>query len=742
MARASIVSEVEVELTPEEVKLAKQLLGREPTPVEIGMIDVMWSEHCSYKSSKSVLKMLPTTGKRVLIGPGQDAGAVDVGNGYAIVFKIESHNHPSAIDPYNGAGTGIGGIIRDVLCMGARPIALLDALRFGPLSSPHSRWLFRYVVKGIADYGNRVGIPTLAGEVQFDESFEINCLVNVCCVGIAKRNGLVPSRMERPGDVLVLVGGSTGRDGIHGVTFASRTLSIRSEEDRPAVQIGDPFLKKIVIEATLEAIKTGYIHGLKDLGGGGLACASSEMAAWGGTGVEIWLERIHTREEGMDPFELVLSESQERMLFVVDPAGLDEVTRVFEKYDLAYAIVGKVTDTGKLVVRYRGEVVAELDPRILAEAPITRRKARKPRYLKGLLDVRKPPVPRNLDEVLVKLLASPNIASKEWVYRQYDHEVGVRTVLKPGDADAAVLRLLEVPNKAIAIKVDANSRHAYLDPYHGHAGAVAEAAQNVVAVGAEPIAMVNGCNFGNPEKPEVFWQFREAVRGMADMCRALGIPCVGGNVSFYNEDERTRKAVKPTTMVVMLGLIEDLSWITTMALKSAGDEIMAVGETKAELGGSEYYHEIYGIKGGEPPKVSPADIKKTLEFVLETIRSRLITAAHDCSKGGLAVALALMAIKGGVGLEADLAKAPRSGRVRLDELMFSESYGRFVITCRSGGSGKLIRLARKHGVPIARLGEVGGDRIVLCYKSKQLAAPLVSEAVEVWSKPIERWMEG
>lgn len=725
-----------IDLTSEEMRHATKKLGRNPNTVEWGMFDIMWSEHCSYKSSRPVLKLLPTKSPRVIIGPGQDAGVVDIGNGYAVVFKIESHNHPSAIEPYNGAATGIGGIIRDILCMGARPIALLDPLRFGAMNSGHSRWLFQYVVKGIADYGNCCGIPTVAGDVEFDDSFETNCLVNVVCVGVAKHEDVTPSEMRHPGDRLVLAGGSTGRDGIHGVTFASRTLTENSEEDRPAVQIGDPFLKKMVIEATLEAIRTGYVRGLKDLGGGGLTCASSEMAAKGGVGAELWLEKLRLREDGMDPFEIMLSESQERMLLAVDPKGLDKVLEIFDKYDLPYSVVGEVTSTGELVIKRDGKIAARMKPELLADAPVILRKAKRPTYITKLRKMPKPSMPRNLADTLYRLLAAPNIASKEWVYRQYDHEVGVRTILKPGDSDAAVLRVLEVPNKAIAVKADCNSRHCYLDPYNGHAGAVAEAARNVVAVGAEPIAMVDGCNFGNPEKPDVFWQFFEAVRGMADMCKALRIPCVGGNVSFYNEDERTGKAVKPTAMVVVVGLIENLAWATTLSLKEVGEVIIALGETHPELGGSEYYYEIHNVEGGKAPKADPKCEKASMNTVLQSIRAGYVTAAHDCSKGGIAVALALMAIKGGLGVDVDLEKMS-ANKMGWDELLFSESYARFIVTAKKEYAAQILKLAKKNGTLASVIGTVTlGDRFLLTSGRKPIVNCSVRKMSEIWSQTI------
>ncbi|MEM2226976.1 MAG: phosphoribosylformylglycinamidine synthase subunit PurL [Candidatus Bathyarchaeia archaeon] len=726
-------------LKPEEMDYIIGQLCREPNRVELGMLELMYSEHCSYKSSRPILRILPKEGPRVLVGPGYDAGIVDIGNGYVVAFKIESHNHPSAIDPYNGAATGIGGIVRDILCTNCRPVALLDSLRFGPPRKGRTKWLLKYVVKGISDYGNRIGVPTIAGEVEFDESFETNCLVNVACVGIGRRDSIVLAKMERPGDYIVLMGSSTGRDGIHGVTFASKTITAESEEERPSVQIGDPFMKKMIIEATLEAVATGFITGLKDLGGAGLTCALSEMSFKGGTGVEVDLEKVHLREEGMTPYEIMLSESQERMLFVVKPEGLEKVLEVFRKWGLPYSVIGKVTDTGEVLVRHRGEVVARLPSKLLAETPILRRRAKRPKDLPKMLKVPKPREPRDLGRVLVKMLSSPNIASKEPIYSQYDYEVGVRTIVKPGDGDAAVLRLLEEP-RAIAVKADCNSRHCRLDPFNGHAGAVAESARNVVAVGAEPIAAVDCCNFGNPERPEVFWQFVEGIRGLSYMLEGLGIPCVGGNVSFYNEDERTGRAVNPTTVVVTLGLVEELDWVTTMAFKEHGDEIFVVGRTYAEMGGSEYYHWIHGISGGKPPRASPERERASMAVVKDAIRGGLIDAAHDCSKGGIAVALAVMAMKGGLGADVDLGRIPRSGVERLDELLFSESYARFIISAQPGAARELRAIAERHGCALSRLGRViDSPELSMRHGEREIRCGL-GELMEAWKGSMRRYL--
>ncbi|WXG42609.1 MAG: phosphoribosylformylglycinamidine synthase subunit PurL [Promethearchaeati archaeon SRVP18_Atabeyarchaeia-1] len=695
---------VKVDLTDEEIRYVRRSLRREPNEVEWGMFDTMFSEHICYKSSRPVIKLLPTTSARVIIGPGYDAGVVDIGDGLAATLKIESHNHPSAIDPYNGAGTGIGGVLRDVLSMGTRPIALMDPLRFGSITSARSRWLLKYVVKGIADYGNSVGVPTVTGEVEFDPSFEMNCLVCVGCVGIAKRDRIIAGGARFPGDIVILAGGSTGRDGLHGVTFASRVLSGESDVDRPAVQVGDPFLKNIIIEATLAAIETNHVRGLKDLGGGGLTCGAIEIAADGGTGIEIDLSKVRLRESGMTPYEIMLSESQERMLFVVEPSGVEEVLRVFDKYELPYSIIGRVTETRNVVVKVDDRIVADLPAELAAKAPIAKREAKKPDNLSQIGKARKPEPPTDLSETLIKLLSSPNVASKEWIYRQYDFEVGVRTVLKLGQADAAVLRLIGT-NKGLAVKADGNSRRTSLDPYNGGASALAEACRNVAAVGAEPIAMVDHCNFGNPERPDVFWQFREAVRGMADACKALGVPCIGGKVSFYNEDSATGKAVKPSPVVAVLGLIEDVRHLATIPFKEHGDSIYIVGKTRRELGGSEYYNWIHNITGGEPPKFFGSEERRSMMLAYKSICQGLTETVHDCSDGGLAVAVGEMCVLSGLGAEIDLPEVP-GDKMQRDELLFSESNSRFIMTISRKNLDEFLSLASNLGARVAEVGKV------------------------------------
>lgn len=700
--------DLNIEMTKDEFEKVKHMLKRDPTLTELGAFDVMWSEHCSYKSSRPKLKLFEDAEKNydyVLAGPGQDAGVIDIGDGYVLAFRIESHNHPSAIEPYHGAATGIGGIIRDILCMGARPIALLDPLRFGKLkNNPHSQWLFKYVVKGIADYGNCTGIPTIGGEVEFDESFESNCLVNVACIGLGTIDDFnhAPSRAYNPGDYVVLMGGSTGRDGIHGVTFASRTLTEMSEADRPAVQIGDPFTKKMIIEATLEAVKTGYVRGLKDLGGGGLTCATSELTGDGNTGARIELRNVFTREPGMTSYEIMLSESQERMAFIVKPEGLEQVLEIFRKYEMSHAVIGRTDDTKVLKVYDGDALVVSLPAVALSESPMIERKQKKPDFLDDLLTQETPERSRELDEIIYELIASENICSKEWVYRQYDHEVGVRSVVKCGEGDSGVLRIIGT-DKFLAASVGTNSKHCFLNPYEGAKGGLVEVCGNVIANGARPKAMVNCCNFGNPEIPESYWYFAESVRGMADFCRALRIPVIGGNVSFYNEDEVTKTAIKATPEIMIVGIIEGKENIVTLPFKNVGNDILIIGETKPELGGSEYNSVIYNIEGGKPPKVDENKIRAIWEFLFELYENKIIKANHDVNKGGFIITLAEMCFKNNLGAELDLSLYHNKD-LRDDELLFSESAGRFVLESESKDYQKILKIAEKFNIKAKKIG--------------------------------------
>jgi phosphoribosylformylglycinamidine synthase II len=700
-----LVGEVETTLTPNEVEFARQQLGREPNGLEWAMIDAEWSEHCSYKSSRSLLTKLPTSGPNVLVGPGYDSGVVDVGDGYVVTFHIESHNHPSAIDPYGGAATGIGGVVRDILCMGTMPIAFLDALKFGEITeSDHSKWIMKNVVRGIADYGNCIGVPTVAGELEFDSCFERNCLVDVACVGVGRKEELMLAQATHIGDGVYLVGGSTGRDGIHGSTFASRTLGADPDQDRSAVQIPDPFTKKLIIEATLEAARLRILRGCKDLGGGGLATGLSEIADKGGTGLNVYLEEIPIRETDMTPIEVLISESQERMLFVVKQGSEGTLQDIVSKLGVPTTRIGEVTSTGRIIVFRRGEQLANIPTPLLANAPTINREARMPRIRKT-----EPAIAHSEDlgKSLLGVLGSPTIASKAWVFRQYDHEVGIRTVAKPGEADAAALKL---PNgKYVAVKVDGNARFCDLDPYVGAAGVLAECCRNIVAVGAEPVAFLDHCQFGDPNDEEIFWAFSKAVEGIADFAKAYPLPCVGGKVSFYNEEERNRKAIKSSPAISVLGLIEKANHLTKMGFRDDGEVVMIVGETKPELGGSEYYHTL-GCIGKQPPALDFDLEIRTQRSVLECVRNGSVSACHDISKGGLGVALAEMAIAGGKGATVDCTSVSTE-TMQDDDLLFSETNSRFIITTKN--SSRVSETLSKWNVPARVVGAVGGDLLRL-----------------------------
>jgi len=698
-----ITSTINCSLTPDEIQIIRQRLGREPNELEWALIDAEWSEHCSYKSSKAIISQLPSSGDHVLVGPGYDSGVIDIGDGLILTAHIESHNHPSAVDPYGGAATGIGGVVRDILCMGTRPIALLDSLKFGDITkSDHSKWLLKNVVRGIADYGNCIGVPTVAGEIEFDECYERNCLVDVVCVGLGRKDELLLAQATKPGDSIFLIGGSTGRDGIQGATFASRVLAADSDRERSAVQIPDPFTKKMIIEATLEANRAGVMRGCKDLGGGGLATGLSEIADKGETGVDVHLEMIPLREPDMNAIEIMISESQERMLLVAKTGSERELEAIMAKYGVSSSRIGKVTSTRMLTILRAGKSIAQLPTDFLANAPIIQRIAREPK-------VNPPPgkVMRheNLRQIVISLLSSPTIASKEWVYRQFDHEVGIRTVVKPGQGDAAVLRL---PNqKFVAIKSDANSRICDLDPYIGAASVLAECCRNITAVGAKAIALLDHCQFGNPNDEEVFWSFSMAVKGIADLARALHLPCVGGKVSFYNEDEEKHQAIKSSPVITVIGTVEKPDHVTTLNFKHNQETIIAIGKTKPEVHGSEYYCHL-GLYGGTPPTLDFQLEGQTQNAVLECIRNGYATACHDCANGGLAVTLAEMAIAGRIGATVDLTRSPMES-LGDDELLFSESNSRFILTTRRRDD--VLRTFQSFNIPAAAIGVVGGESL-------------------------------
>ena len=623
-------------LTDAEYQKIEQIMGREPSSTELAMFSVEWSEHCGYPRSRKWLKLFPQTGKyQALVG--EDSGGIVVDD-LAIIFKMESHNHPSQVEPKQGAATGVGGIIRDIFTAGARPIASLDSLRFGPLSEPYNQYLLKGVVDGIQFYGNCLGVPTVGGEIYFDESYSGNCLVNCMSIGVCKKDELARARASGVGNSIMYVGSSTGRDGIGGCSVLASHEFGEGEEKRPTVQIGDPFTEKCLIEATLETMATGHVVGIKDMGAAGLTCSSAEMAHAGGSGMEIDLDKVPLREEGMEAYEIMMSESQERMLVCVKKGKEKEIERIFEKWDLHGVVIGQVTDNKKVTVRHQGKVVAEIQTEALAKAPIYEMPAQEPEHLKVMnkLDLKTLPSPTDHNQILLQLLSSPTIASKEWVYEQYDHMVQTNTTVLPG-SDATVLRL-KGTKKGIAAVTDCNSRYCYLNPYRGAQIAVAEAARNLVCSGADPAAVTDCLNFGNPEKPDRFWYFKNCVQGIADACMAFNVPVVSGNVSFYNESPKG--AINPTPTIGMIGILPDIEKRTTQFFKNEGDEILLLGETKEELGGSEYLKVIHGKVLGDAPELDLEKEKAAQRVVYEAIQKGLVNSAHDCSEGGLAVALA------------------------------------------------------------------------------------------------------
>jgi phosphoribosylformylglycinamidine synthase len=712
-------------LTAEEYERIVAALGREPNHTELGLFSVMWSEHCSYKSSKVHLRTLPTAGPRVLQGPGENAGAVDIGDGLAAVFKIESHNHPSFIEPYQGAATGVGGILRDIFTMGARPIAVLDSLRFGPPEDPRSRRLLAGVVAGIGGYGNAFGCPTVGGEVAFEDCYSLNPLVNAMCLGIARADRIFRGRADGVGNTVFYVGAKTGRDGIHGATMASAEFGPGSEEKRPTVQVGDPFMEKVLLEACLEVLKTGAVVGIQDMGAAGLTCSTSEMAARAGTGIEIDIARVPKRETGMSAYEVMLSESQERMLLVAARGREDEVTRVFEKWDLHAEAIGTVTADGRLRVLNAGAVEADVPTAALTDkAPVYDRPWVAPRNPAAEEDVLTLPPPFDLGATLLQVLASPTVASKRWIYRQYDSTVRTNTLVGPG-SDAAVVRV-KGTKKALAISVDGNGRYCWLDPYEGARLAVAEACRNVAAAGAVPIGGTNCLNFGNPEKPEVMGQFARAVAGMADACRALGVPITGGNVSLYNETDG--RAIFPTPVIGVVGLLEDASKPLRRWFVEEGDLVYLLGRTADDLGGSELLKVVHGRIAGPPPRLDLEAEKRLHALLAEGAARGVLLSAHDLSEGGLAVALAECCFRGeecGCGGSFDV-----PGGLRDDVLLFAESPSRAIVSSRD--DLRLAELARRHGVPWARIGSVGGERLQIRTGGRVLADLPVAELHEAW----------
>lgn len=700
-------------LTKDELEYLEENLKRKANEIEKDIVGAQWSEHCSYKSSKKYLRLLPIKGKRVILGPGYDAGVLDVGNGYVLTIHIESHNHPSAVEPFGGAATGVGGVIRDIMSMGTRPIAILDALRFAPIvgnskSAAKSRWLIKNVVKGIADYGNCIGVPTVGGEVEFDSSFENYCLVDVASIGFGRKEDIVMNQAD-VNDIIILAGGRTGRDGIRGASFASKVFE---EENRSAVQIPDPFLEKLLLEATMDAVKNGCIKSLKDLGGGGLSCCLSETSDTLGKGFDIELTKIPTRERGMTPNELMTSESQERMLYITDKEKVARLKSILDKYGVNYSIVGVVQEHQDLILRQSGKVIVQMPSHLVAHAPLSPTAEKRPTYLDKLRRVRQPRQPTNIGRILLSLLANPTIANKQWIYQQYDHEVGIRTIVKPGAADAAVMRLDN--GKFIAIKLDGNSKHCYLDPYQGTLGSLSEGLRNVVCTGGEPIGVVDHLQFASPEDPMIYWTFVQTINAIVEFCTFMEIPVVGGKVSFYNET--VKGPIKPSPVIGTLGLIETESFITRMA-PSAHDSIFVVGYTRPELGGSEYFEDFHKVTGGVVPSVDLKSDKLNRIAVLNLIRSGLVTCVHDCSKGGIAISLAEMAIAGSIGLKIDLNTVPNSCN-RIDELLFSETHSRYLIATKEADN--VHRVLASAGVPFAEIGKTIGTYLEFVKGKKKI----------------------
>ena len=748
----SIINDLSAEVAPElaqelglkldEYEHILEILHRTPTVTELYMFSLMWSEHCSYKHSRKYLRLFPSEGEHVLQGPGENAGVISVGDGWAVAFKMESHNHPSAIEPYQGAATGVGGIIRDIFTMGARPIACLDSLRFGSLEHPRQRYLFEGAVAGIGGYGNCLGVPTVGGEVYFDDAYEGNCLINAMAIGLMREENLTLATASGVGNKLVLIGSTTGRDGIGGASvLASQEFDEGAESKRPAVQVGDPFEEKLLIEACLELLHKNLLVGLGDLGAAGLTSSASEMASRGGVGLDIDVTAIPQRELEMKPFEIMVSESQERMLSVVVPENLDEVLEICERWGLLATVIGEVTDTGNFVVRAGEEVHAEIPALCLADdAPIYDPAMSRPAYIdeKAAFDValvKKPDTVQELGKTLVNLLASPNICSRRWIWEQYDHQVMCNTAVLPG-SDAAVIRIGntgrgEMTNHAIAVSSDCNGRYVYLNPGRGAQIALAEAARNVTCAGGEPAAITDCLNFGSPEKPEVYWTFYESVKNLAEACKVFGLPVISGNVSFYNES--FGEPIYPTPVVGLVGLLDDVEQRCTMHFKDAGDTIILVGETDDELGGSEYLSVQHGIAAGEIPALDLELEIAVQDAVRAGIREGIVKSAHDCSEGGIGIALAESCIAGNIGANVAL-----DDGLEATSSLFSETQSRIVVTVANGDVERLLDILSADNVPYSVLGEVGGDRLIIENKIDLS----VAEMAEPFNSSLEKLVAG
>jgi len=713
-------------LESQELDELKSKIGRDPTSTELQIVAAEWSEHCSYKSSKRHLKMLPMTGPLVITEKGYDSGVLDVGDGYVVTAHIESHNHPSAVEPYGGAATGVGGVIRDILSTGTRPIALLDGLRFGDIEKDkHAKWLFKNAVRGISAYGNCLGIPTIGGEVEFDECYKNYALVDVAAIGFGKKENLIKNHAQK-GDVVVLLGGATGRDGIGGSQFASDSLE---SEDRSAIQIPDPFIEKLIIEAILEARTQKLIHAMKDLGGGGLSCAVSETADSLGIGIEMDVNKVHTRESDMHSDEIMISESQERMLIVTNLEKLEKLKIICKKFRVEYSVIGHVTFDSLMHVKKGEETLAKISTDIVTNATLLDLPSKKPVYLESIEYEQDFPQIPNYSETLLKLLSSPNIASKIWVYGQYDHEVGIRTVVKPG-VDASVLRLDN--GKFLSVKIDGNPKHCYINPREGAIGCFEEACRNVVCTGAKPIGMLDHLQFGNPKDPEIFWTFLESLKGLTNFAKDFDIPCIGGKVSLYNETPLG--SIKPTPVIGVLGLIDKYPQISQKI--SVDDCLVIIGDTKNELGGSEYFEYIHKFIGGKCPVVNFDESKKNMKSVLEIIKNKLVKSVHDCSKGGLVVAVSELCMTHNIGCSVSLDKVPGES-LSTDKILFSESHSRYLLTVDKNHLDNLKIILEKNHASFEIIGNFGGNSILFSNDSKLVIDLMVDKTQKTWLNSLE-----
>lgn len=728
----------ELGLSEEEYNRIKKILGREPNYTELGMFSAMWSEHCSYKNSKSVLKLFPTKGKQVIQGPGENAGVVDIGDGWGVTFKVESHNHPSAVEPFEASATGGGGCLRDIFTMGARPVGLLDSLRLGRIESERTKFLLKEIARGFTTYANIAEVPVVGGEIYFDESYEGNPLVNAMTVGIVKKNKILRASASGIGNLVLIVGGATGRDGVEGASFASGALTPETTKKTSAVAIGDPKMGRILREACLELIDKGLVVGMQDMGAAGLVCSTCETAYKAGTGMEIDLSLVPRKEEGMIPYELMLSESQERMLVIAEKENLSKVEEVLKKWGVPSSIIGKVTNDGILRVKEKDKIVAEVPAKALVEAPVYQREDREPAYINEVkkLDLNSIKEPEDYNNVLLKILENPSVASKEWVIRKGDPKVAGNVRIGPGTSDSAVISVPKT-KKGVAVTIDCNATYCYLDPFWGGAIAVAEAARNLVSVGAKPLAVTDGLNFGNPKNPEIFWQVKQSVLGISKACGELDTPVVSGNVSFNNENPHG--AVDPTPIIGMVGVIDDISKAVTQEFKNNGDIIMLIGENKNDLGGSEYLKIIHNMKRGTVPNLDLKLEKNVQDTILELIDNGFINSAHDCSEGGLSIALAECCITDKEKMKGAEVSLPKS-RLRKDAVLFGESQSRVIISFSANRQKDVEKITKRKNVPYTILGKVGGKELVINIGEEKLIEIGLNELNNTWRGSLGRYL--